>query len=120
MARSNIEMVLDCSEPQQLEQFWRAALGYVSLFSAEEIVVLVSTDNVSPPLILQRVPEDKAGKNRMHIDVVTDDIEGDVARLEAIGARRVHEGIRTMGPTKWVTMADPHGNEFCVSTGVEW
>ena len=119
MPKSNMEVVLDCVEPQRLEAFWAAALGYRSIFSAAEIVVLVGDDG-SPPLILQQVPEPKEGKNRMHIDIVRDDIEAEVARLEALGARRHHDGLRSMGPTLWVTMDDPDGNEFCISSGVEW
>jgi predicted enzyme related to lactoylglutathione lyase len=120
MAKSNMDVVLDCAEPQRLEAFWRAALGYRSLRSFEHIVVLVANNDVSPPLILQRVPEAKNGKNRMHIDIVRDDVEADVARLEVLGARRLHDGLRRMGGVRWVTMADPDDNEFCVSTGVEW
>ena len=120
MAKSNMDVVLDCTEPQRLEAFWRAALGYRSLVSVEDIVVLVADNELSPPLLLQRVPEAKSGKNRMHIDIVGDDVEAEVARLEALGARRVHDGLRSMGPVRWVTMADPDDNEFCVSTGVEW
>jgi hypothetical protein len=120
MAKSKMEVVLDCADPQRLEAFWGAALGYRSLFSAAEIVVLVADNEGSPPLILQRVSEAKDGKNRMHIDIVREDIEAEVARLEALEARRHHDGLRSMGPTLWVTMADPDGNEFCVSSGVEW
>ena|SRR2546423_12950821 len=120
MSRSNMEVVLDCVDPLRLEEFWRAALGYKSLFSAAEIVVLVPDTDGSPPLILQRVPEGKEGKNRMHIDIVRDDVEAEVRRLEELGARRQHPGLRSMGPTDWVTMADPDGNEFCISSGVDW
>jgi hypothetical protein len=112
--------VLDCAEPQRVEGFWRTALGYRSLLSAEDIVVLVPDDEVCPPLILQRIPEAKNRKNRMHIDIIRDDVEAEVARLAALGARRIHDALRSMGPVRWVTMADPDDNEFCVSTGVEW
>ena len=37
--------------------------------------------------------EPKAAKNRMHVDIVTEDIEVEVARLEALGARRLHDGM---------------------------
>jgi predicted enzyme related to lactoylglutathione lyase len=120
MGKSNVELVLDCVEPQRVEPFWRAALGYRSLFSAEEIVVLVPDGDSGPPLLLHQVPEPKDGKNRMHIDLVRDDVEAEVTRLEALGARRVHDGLRSMGPTQWIVMVDPADNEFCVSTGVDW
>jgi len=120
MVKSNMDVVLDCAEPQQLERFWRTALGYRSLVSLEDIVVLVSDNEARPPFILQRVPEAKDGKNRAHIDIVKDDVDAEVVRLEALGARRLHEGLRSMGPVRWVAMVDPDDNEFCVSTGVDW
>jgi predicted enzyme related to lactoylglutathione lyase len=84
------------------------------------LAVLVPEDGTASPLVLQRVPEPKAGKNRMHVDIVADDVEPEVERLEAIGARRLHNGIQRFGQTRWITMADPEGNEFCVCDGVEW
>ena len=120
MAKSSFEVVLDSTEPQRLEAFWREALDYRSLVSVKDIVVLVPDNEVRPPLILQRVPESKNGKNRMHIDMISDDVEAEVVRLEELGARRLHDGLRSMGPVRWITMADPDDNEFCVSTGVEW
>lgn len=58
------------------------------------------------------VPEDKADKNRLHLDLRPDDQAAEVARLEELGARRVSVG---QGPdATWVVMADPAGNEFCV------
>lgn len=77
-------------------------------------------DDLGPPLVLQKVPEPKRVKNRMHIDLVHDDVETEVARLERLGAKRLHEATRSFGDVRWVTMADPEDNEFCVCTGVEW
>jgi len=56
----------------------------------------------------------------MHVDLVTDDIEGEVQRLVELGATRLHDGIQCIGDVRWVTLADPVGNELCVCTGVEW
>jgi predicted enzyme related to lactoylglutathione lyase len=56
----------------------------------------------------------------MHLDIVVDDIEPEIARLQALGARRLDEGMQSVGDMKWVRMADPEHNEFCVCTGVEW
>jgi len=58
-------------------------------------------------------------KNRMHLDIVADDIEGEVERLEGLGAARVDDDVQSFGGTRWVRMSDPEQNEFCVSTGVE-
>jgi hypothetical protein len=120
MAKATMEIVLDCAEPQRLKEFWLQALDYRSLWSSDDLVVLVPGDGVRPPLLLQRVPEPRLGKNRMHIDIVNDDVEAEVRRLEAAGAVRAHEGLRELAGTFWVTMADPEGNEFCVSTGIPW
>jgi hypothetical protein len=52
------------------------------------------------------------GKNRLHLDLRTDDQDSEVSRIEALGARRASVG---QGPdATWVVMADPEGNEFCV------
>ena len=59
------------------------------------------------------VPEGKAVKNRLHLDVRPADgsIEAEVARLVALGARRADVG---QGSQPWAVLADPEGNEFCV------
>lgn len=67
-------------------------------------------------LLFQDVPEDKSGKNRLHIDVhgESGDLEGLVARLEGLGATRVREFDN--GPAgHWWVMRDPEGNEFCAA-----
>jgi predicted enzyme related to lactoylglutathione lyase len=56
----------------------------------------------------------------MHVDIVVDDVETEVRRLQALGAHRIDEGTQSFGGTRWVRMSDPEQNEFCVSTGVEW
>jgi len=58
--------------------------------------------------------------SRVHLDIETDDVEAEVHRLQALGARRNYEGVQSYGETRWVRMSDPEQNEFCVSTGVEW
>jgi Glyoxalase-like domain len=66
-------------------------------------------------VLFQQVPEGKTVKNRLHLDVRTRDEDTDavVDRLTARGATFLHRGQE--GPHSWVTMADPEGNEFCVS-----
>ncbi len=118
--KATLEVVLDCSDPERLMEFWREALGYRLHYSEPSLAVLVPQDVNTSPLLLQRVPEPRVGKNRMHMDMVAEDVEVEVERLEGLGARRLHDGIRSFGHTRWVTMADPENNEFCVSTGVEW
>jgi len=106
--------VLDCANPDVQARFWSQALGYTTLGGAGNFVLLVDADGIKPKLLLQAVPEGKTGKNRMHIDIDTPDVEAEVARLEALGARRLEDAARSEHGMNWVTMADPEGNEFCV------
>ncbi len=110
-------LVLDCADPETLADFWAAALGYVTLGAAGRYMLLVAGDGNQPKLLLQRVPEPKAVKNRMHLDIVTPDIHGEAARLEALGARRVASEAMSEHGSTWVLMEDPEGNEFCVCDG---
>lgn len=69
----------------------------------------------APRVLFQLVPEPKTAKNRVHLDVRTgsDNPQEVVGRLLAKGARHLHEGRQ--GPYTWTTLADPEGNELCVS-----
>jgi predicted enzyme related to lactoylglutathione lyase len=117
MAEASIGLVLDCADPEALAGFWSPALGLQRLGSAGNYVLLVSPSGALPKLLLQRVAEAKATKNRMHLDIETPDIDAETARLEGIGARRVETQARTEFGNHWVIMADPEGNEFCVCDG---
>lgn len=66
-----------------------------------------------PRVLFQSVPEGKAVKNRLHFDVRVGDRREEVAaELAAAGASILHRGQQ--GPSRWITMTDPEGNEFCV------
>ena len=108
-------LVLDCADPQGLAEFWAPALGYANLGVVGSYAVLLpSSGRPGPKLLLQRVPEPKTTKNRMHLDIEASDIESEAARLEALGARRVQEEHLHEHGTAWILMTDPEGNEFCV------
>lgn len=110
----DIELVLDCADLERMTTFWTAALGYEHAGSAAQYSVLRDPDRRRPRLLLQRVAEPKLGKNRVHIDLSADDIEGEAARLESLGASRVPEGRFAELGTEWIQMLDPEGNEVCV------
>ena len=63
------------------------------------------------------MPEAKAAKNRMHLDIETPDVDSEASRLESLGATATRGGTRNEHGTNWVIMADPEGNEFCVCDG---
>ena len=114
---ATIGLVLDCSDPTELAQFWSKALGYTTLGSAGNYVMLVDPDRVQPKLLLQAVPEPKAVKNRMHFDIEVRDIHAEVDRLVTLGATQVSEAPCSEHGSTWVLMNDPEGNEFCVCDG---
>ena len=67
-----------------------------------------------PGLLFVPVPEEKAGKNRLHPDFRPVDQAAEVERLLSLGARRADVGQRD---ASWVVLADPEGNEFCILRG---
>ena len=61
----------------------------------------------------QRVPEMKNGKNRVHLDLVVDDLDAATAEVEELGGRWLEPGnTRELEGFRWRCMADPEGNEF--------
>jgi predicted enzyme related to lactoylglutathione lyase len=116
---AKLGLVLDCSDPDTLGTFWAGALGYTVLGGAGAYVLLVDGDGKQPKLLLQRVDEPKAGKNRMHLDIETPTVDEEVARLETLGAVRVVDDAIEEHGMHWVVMADPEGNEFCVCNAGE-
>lgn len=94
-------------------------MGYVTLGSVENFVLLMPDSRPGPKLLLQRVPEEKAGKNRMHLDIEVRDIDRLANQLVELGARRVSQGVEAEHGSHWIVMTDPEGNEFCVCDGGE-
>jgi predicted enzyme related to lactoylglutathione lyase len=109
-----IGLVLDSRDPEALAPFWATALGYVVAGSLENYVLLLPDGRDGPRLLLQRVPETKDHKNRMHLDIEVDDIEALASRLLALGATRLNADVLEEHDCSWIVMADPEGNEFCL------
>ena len=142
------QLTIDANDPARLAQFWAEALGYRPVPPAEPATTwnahyraalgeesafgdrLFDPDGLRPPIWFQEVPETKAGKNRLHLDLYPtsrDDalpmdrrveiVEERVAGLVGLGAtvvERFREG-EPDDPHYHVVMHDPEGNEFCVS-----
>ena len=101
--------VLDCEVEDLVTatEFWSKALGR-PVASADQDgdgkYAELKTDADEPFLLLQKV----AHEPRIHLDLETDDIDAEVARLEAIGAKRIAFVKR------WWVMQAPTGHRFCV------
>jgi hypothetical protein len=129
-----VQITFDCADPARLAEFWAAALGYViqpppdgfdSWDAALEAwgvppderdraSAVIDPGGRGPRLYFQKVPEAKQTKNRVHLDVNVgpDAIDARAAELVELGATRVDE--REQHGERWVVMADPEGNEFCL------
>jgi hypothetical protein len=120
------EIVVDCHDPVAQAAFWAAALDY-HVVRTEDGQVEIAPWEQEPPDLAERVrqapgvpalvfvtvPEGKAVKNRLHLDLrpVGSSHAAEVERLLGLGARHAEVG---QGEVPWVVLADPEGNEFCV------
>ena len=108
------ELIIDCNEPRLVAEFWGKVLGW-DVQADDDIYWMSETGAPFPDLLLVfvPVPESKVVKNRVHLDVspVGCDRDEEVLRLLELGAVRVDVG---QGEQRWVVLADPEGNEFCV------
>jgi hypothetical protein len=137
-----VQVTFDAADPGSLARFWAEALGYVvqpppdgheswpafleSIGVPEsewdKASAIVDPDGKGPRVFFQQVPEGKAAKNRVHLDVnVGAELEGIErrARVEKEVARLVDLGATELGPKEqhgefWVVLQDPEGNEFCL------
>ncbi|MFI8520195.1 VOC family protein [Streptomyces sp. NPDC085481] len=108
------EIVFDCADPAALVRFWSELLGGAPVDRSP------GWSYVDPPgfvrIAFQRVPEGKAVKNRVHLDVEVADPGAAAGEAQPLGARRVG-GIVTDEQGSFQVMRDPEGNEFCFVTG---
>jgi predicted enzyme related to lactoylglutathione lyase len=107
-------VTIDCAEPAALAKFWSDATGYEIMADYDGwYVVLAPAGGEGLRLGLQKVPEERVTKNRVHIDWEADDRAAEVQRLVGLGAAVVAE--HAMPDFAWTVLTDPVGNEFCVT-----
>ena len=109
------QFVIDVSDLDQGVAFWTAALDGIEEETSEssrQIYRRIRLPDSEIRILLQKTGDRKTSKERMHIDLETDNVEAEVKRLEALGAVRWgHQQEREFD--FWV-LQDPWGNEFCV------
>jgi len=105
-------ITVDSEDPHRLGGFWSALLGVAVVEVGEDYVELAKLADDAPNLLFLQVPEPKAGKNRLHLDLVVPDVKTAVDAALDVGARRAEGDLA--GPFPWVVMLDPEGNEFCL------
>lgn len=141
---TQVQVVLDCADPEQLARFWSQALGYqvqdppagyptwedflrdigVPPQDWNSASALVDPQGRGPRIYLQRVSEPKAGKNRVHLDLNVGGGPGTPAEERRDRVTAEVARLETLGAARvqehtergeyWVVMQDPEQNEFCV------
>jgi Glyoxalase-like domain len=139
----DVQVVFDAADPGKLAEFWAEAAGYVvqpppAGFDSWEAFLrqiglpedqwdkasaCIDPEGKGPRFFFQKVPEPKATKNRVHVDLKPgaghddaerqDVVRADVERLVRLGATVVREYSEYH--EFWIVLTDPEGNEFCVS-----
>lgn len=145
MNATEFQVTFDAADPQALGEFWCEVLGYVrekppefetwpeqltawgvpkALWNSRNAII--DPEGRRPRIFIQRVPEPKTTKNRLHLDVRAapgmngsermDALEAECDRLVALGATRVRreDPAPDNGESGWIVMRDPEGNEFCL------
>ena len=136
------QVTIDSTAPHPLADWWAEALGWEREPTDEAFIrrmveaghaaesdtmqhdgrlvwavgaAIRHPEDAAPRVLFQLVPEPKTVKNRVHLDVRVgaENVDAEVARLSARGATVLHHGRQ--GPYRWVTMADPEGNELCIT-----
>ena len=136
-----VQMTFDAADPLVLVAWWADLLGYQVEDSTPAVAALLEQgvlaeadvvrtgdrldfadgaaahdpDGVGPRLFVQRVPEPKIAKNRLHLDVRVgqDVLEVEVDRVVGLGASFVE--WNSYPGHRWAVMRDPEGNEFCLT-----
>ena len=108
-------IVIDCADLDRSAAFWSAALGYTANPAGTgPYRGLEPESGAGIDVLLQRVPDVKGQKNRLHLDLRTPDLDAEVRRVLGLGATLLTSEPVTEDGWSWHILADPDGNEFCV------
>jgi predicted enzyme related to lactoylglutathione lyase len=122
-------VTFSCAEPVKLGKFWAGALGwpdnpideaFIQLLldagmderETESFYVARETPTSRPRLLFQRREKSRPASYPIHLDLLSEDREAEVARLQGLGATA--EETKSSGDTTWTVMRDPESNPFCV------
>jgi uncharacterized glyoxalase superfamily protein PhnB len=116
VATSIASITFDSADPEPLAAWWAARFGAEIVTNMDGFFLIVAGGSLPAQLAFQKVEDPTPGKNRVHLDIHTDDdLDAEVARWIAAGATSL--GKRNVGDFFWVTLTDPDGNEFCIAPG---
>jgi predicted enzyme related to lactoylglutathione lyase len=107
-------LVIDTTDPSLLVPFWCGLLDVqvdTTIGDGQFVLLTQTADGLT--VGFQRVPDAKSGKNRLHLDLIVDDLDSATAEVQALGGRWLEpDHTRELEGFQWRRMADPEGNEF--------
>lgn len=106
-------VIVDCNDLDEQARFWTKLLGTSIAASGDDWRDLAPMGASGPVLSLQRVPERKRGKNRLHLHLDSTDFDAATALAGELGATPAGK-VHSEGGSRWQAWRDPEGNEFCV------
>jgi predicted enzyme related to lactoylglutathione lyase len=114
-AHGHLVAVIDCADLGRAARFWAAVLGYADAGGDDgKYRSVLPADGFGVEVLLQRTDDVKQGKNRVHLDLRTRDLDVEVSRVLALGATRQTDDPVEEHGWLWHILQDPDGNEFCV------
>lgn len=105
-------VTIDCRDTATMARFWSGVLGGTVHDSGNGYVAVEQVPGLTGRLLFQAVPEDRVGKNRLHLDLTADNPHDEITRMVDLGAVIVDE--RSDSEFNWWVLADPEGNLFCI------
>ena len=116
MTASIVSITFDSTDPEPLARWWAERFGAEITDNMDGFFLIVAGGSLPTQLAFQKVDDPTPGKNRIHVDIHTDDdLDAEAARWVEAGATSV--GKRSAGDFHWFTLTDPDGNEFCIAGG---
>ena len=107
-------ITVDTTDAMPLARWWADQLGGTIEQENDGWYVIVGLPELAQKISFQQVDDPSPGKNRLHLDLSSPDLDAETDRLVSVGASLVdrHE---MPGGFRWNVLSDPDGNQFCVS-----
>ena len=106
-------VMIDCHDPEALFGFWSQITGIEVEHNWPDYLFSTKLPDNHIRLAFQRVPEDKVVKNRLHLDLSHEDPDALITKVIDLGGTRLKD--HDIQGFHWTVMADPEGNEFCIT-----